>query len=216
MFLVYLLVCVVLFLLSYTPIKRKCGSQGNVQDRRNHAKYEGFRACGRFSQEIPHSKCGFERILYRRLAHGFSYVWGKCCASFNPLYSTLEERRVPESEIVMDLIESLRSKSLPGIGDFTRTTHTRSANGGSISSVRVSDDNIFRLILNKKLNLYDKNNHLMRVFMFDESDSTGTIRYARTSITIIDNTRQALQDCGSEWGCHGRGRDRHLGQKVQA
>lgn len=78
---------------------------------------------------------------------------------------------------MIDLIESLRNKSLPGIGDFTSTAHTRTQKG-KISSVRVSDDNVFRLILNKKLNLFDKNNHLMRVFMFDDSDPTGTIRYA--------------------------------------
>jgi hypothetical protein len=76
----------------------------------------------------------------------------------------------------MDLIESLRNKSLPGVGDFTSTAHARMKKG-KISSVRVSDDNIFRLILNKKLNLFDKNYHLMRVFMFDDSDPTGTIRY---------------------------------------
>jgi hypothetical protein len=78
----------------------------------------------------------------------------------------------------MDLIESLRNRSLPGVGDFTKTSHARTKKEGKISSVRVSDDNVFRLILNKKLNLFDKNHHLMRVFMFDDNDPTGTIRYA--------------------------------------
>lgn len=91
----------------------------------------------------------------------------------------LEEKRVPESEFVFNLIETLRNKSLPGVGDFTKIQHARMTQG-QISSVRVSDDNIFRLILNKKLNLFDKNYHLMRVFMFDEADPTGKIRHYKT------------------------------------
>lgn len=89
---------------------------------------------------------------------------------------------------------------------------------GQISSVRgVSDDNIFRLVLNKKLNLFDKNHHLMRVFMFDESDPSGTIRYTPSLKKAYLSTTytQTLQNCWCEWRCACIRRYSRVRQEIQ-
>ena len=62
---------------------------------------------------------------------------------------------------------------------------------GQISSVKVNDDNIIKMIINKKLNLFEKNNHLVRIFMYDESDPTGKIRYYKT--VGVDSTATVEQ-----------------------
>ncbi|KAJ3285931.1 hypothetical protein HK104_009244 [Borealophlyctis nickersoniae] len=105
-------------------------------------------------------------------------------ASVNEYYITVlhmdsHEKRLKEGENVYSMLEELRHKELPGISDFSHTARHVSA-GGQVSSVRLNDDNIIKVIINKKLNLFEKNYHLIRIFMFDESDPTGTIRHYKT------------------------------------
>ena len=95
------------------------------------------------------------------------------------MWDLLEERRLSETDNVFDTLDSLLHKQLPGIGDFSKVSRTLSS-AGNTYSVRMNDDNIIKVIVNKKLNLYEKNYHLIRVFMFDESDSEGKLRTYKT------------------------------------
>jgi hypothetical protein len=100
-------------------------------------------------------------------------IWGIHFLSFFPF---LEEKRINENEVVTDLLEGLRHKTLPGVGDLSKISHAVMKQG-KMSSVRMNDDNIVKILINKKLNLFEKNYHLMRVFMIEESDLPGTSRY---------------------------------------
>ncbi|KAI9333339.1 hypothetical protein DFJ73DRAFT_50524 [Zopfochytrium polystomum] len=77
------------------------------------------------------------------------------------------ERRLPETENVYDALEKLRNKHLPGVG-----FNSLSRSGGSTraASILINDDNFIKIIVNKKLNLFEKNFHLVRIFMYDEFD----------------------------------------------
>ncbi|KAJ1569055.1 hypothetical protein HK405_010472, partial [Cladochytrium tenue] len=79
--------------------------------------------------------------------------------------SRLEERTLPEDANVRELLESLQHKSLPGIS-ADRVTRAVSTNG-KVSSVLMNDDNIIRVIINRRLNVFEKSHHLIRVIMYE-------------------------------------------------
>ncbi|KAJ1554197.1 hypothetical protein HK096_004616 [Nowakowskiella sp. JEL0078] len=100
------------------------------------------------------------------------------------LHMDSQERKLPGTDYVLSILDSLRSKHLPGVRE-NRVSHAIGKQG-RISSVRVNDNNIIRFIINKQLNI-DKNFHLIRVILFDERDLTGKIRTYKT-IGISNNT----------------------------
>ncbi|KAJ3012247.1 hypothetical protein HKX48_006366 [Thoreauomyces humboldtii] len=83
------------------------------------------------------------------------------------LHMDAQERRLGEHDKISDVLETLRHKSLPGVGDSASVSVVVSNSGGS-SSVRITDENIIKVLINKKLNLFEKNYHLIRIFMVDE------------------------------------------------
>jgi hypothetical protein len=87
-----------------------------------------------------------------------------------------EEKRLNDDELVLTTLETLRQKQLPG---FTKTTASINSNG-RINPIHVTDENIIKVLINKKMNLYEKNYHLIRVFMYDESDPMGRGRTYKT------------------------------------
>lgn len=93
------------------------------------------------------------------------------------------ERRLSESDIVMDALERLVSKHLPG------SASKRLSIAGGSSAVCLTDENIIKVIVNKKLNMYEKNYHLVRVFMYDEMDPS-----IRTYKTIGANSDAMVKD----------------------
>ncbi|KND04376.1 uncharacterized protein SPPG_08817 [Spizellomyces punctatus DAOM BR117] len=95
------------------------------------------------------------------------------------LHMDSQEKRLGENDNVFNVLEELRHKGLPGVGDSASVSHVVNSTGG-ISSVRMTDDNIIKVIINKKLNLFEKNYHLIRIFMYDESDPTGKMRTYKT------------------------------------
>ncbi|KAJ3113284.1 hypothetical protein HDU96_003588 [Phlyctochytrium bullatum] len=100
------------------------------------------------------------------------------------LHLDSQERRLPESDNVFQMLDALRHKQLPGVS-------SRAANGAGRSvspSVHMNDDKIIKVIINKKLNLFEKNYHLIRIFMQDESDTSGKIRTYKT-IGVNSNAR---------------------------
>lgn len=97
-----------------------------------------------------------------------------------------EEKRLGEKDNVYDTLEDLRHKGLPGVGDSASIAKVVNSKGG-VSSIRMTDDNIIKVIINKKLNLFEKNYHLIRIFMYDESDPTGRMRTYKT-IGVNSNT----------------------------
>ncbi|KAJ1555809.1 hypothetical protein HK405_012610, partial [Cladochytrium tenue] len=76
-----------------------------------------------------------------------------------------QERTLPEDANVRELLESLQHKSLPGIS-ADRVTRAVSTNG-KVSSVLMNDDNIIRVIINRRLNMFEKSHHLIRVIMYE-------------------------------------------------
>ncbi|KAJ3396239.1 hypothetical protein HDU92_003697 [Lobulomyces angularis] len=109
------------------------------------------------------------------------------------LHMDSQEKRINEDDKLFEFLDALRHKSLPGVGDFTKVKHSV-VTSGKISSVKVNDDNIIKIIINKKLNLFEKNYHLMRVFMYDDEDDTGKIRLYKTigvdSMATVDTVIQ--------------------------
>ncbi|KAJ3220117.1 hypothetical protein HDU67_006873 [Dinochytrium kinnereticum] len=92
------------------------------------------------------------------------------------LHLDSQEKRLPESDNVFQMLEELRRKQLPGVS-------LKAGNGGGRvggSTVQMNDDKIIKVIINKKLNLFEKNYHLIRIFMQDESDVSGKIKTYKT------------------------------------
>ncbi|KAJ3096386.1 hypothetical protein HDU97_005931 [Phlyctochytrium planicorne] len=91
------------------------------------------------------------------------------------LHLDSQERRLKEADNVFQMLDALRHKQLPGVS-------ARAANGSrSVSpSVHMNDDNIIKVIINKKLNLFEKNYHLIRIYMQDDTDASGRIRTYKT------------------------------------
>ncbi|KAI9360462.1 hypothetical protein DFJ73DRAFT_83718 [Zopfochytrium polystomum] len=76
------------------------------------------------------------------------------------------ERRFTDTENVSETLEMLRQKHLPGVG-FNSSSKMAA---GPTSPIHASDDNFIKVIINKKLNLYEKKYHLVRIFICDEQD----------------------------------------------
>ncbi|KAL2916387.1 protein phosphatase regulator [Polyrhizophydium stewartii] len=65
------------------------------------------------------------------------------------LHMDSQERRLEDSDVVFNVLESLRQRQLPGIGDFSRVAQSY-GNRGNVSTVRSTDDNVIRVIINKR------------------------------------------------------------------
>ncbi|RKO91496.1 hypothetical protein BDK51DRAFT_45614 [Blyttiomyces helicus] len=92
------------------------------------------------------------------------------------LHMDSQEKRVNDTEKISSVLASLRTRHLPGVSDASPVAPAR----GQISAIRMNDDNLIKVLINKKLNLFEKNYHLVRIFMFDEHDATGKIRTYKT------------------------------------
>ncbi|KAI8851506.1 hypothetical protein BC829DRAFT_118177 [Chytridium lagenaria] len=102
------------------------------------------------------------------------------------LHLDSQERRLPESDNVFQMLDALRHKQLPGVSSKGPNGNARVVS----PSVHMNDDKIIKVIINKKLNLFEKNYHLIRIFMQDESDVSGKIKTYKT-IGINSNARVA-------------------------
>ncbi|KAJ3175787.1 hypothetical protein HDU87_005781 [Geranomyces variabilis] len=89
------------------------------------------------------------------------------------LHMDAQERRLGGNDKIYDVLENLRHKGLPGVGDSAAGVSKVVNSSGAVSSVRVTDENIIRVLINKKLNLFEKNYHLIRIFMYDDSGGGG-------------------------------------------
>ncbi|KAI8998039.1 hypothetical protein BC832DRAFT_250451 [Gaertneriomyces semiglobifer] len=97
------------------------------------------------------------------------------------LHMDSQEKRLSETDNIYNTLEELRHKSLPGLTTNSPLLVSSFINPkGGISRVRMTDDNIIKVIINKKLNLFEKDFHLIRIFMYDESDDTGRLRTYKT------------------------------------
>ncbi|KAJ3151876.1 hypothetical protein HDU86_006008 [Geranomyces michiganensis] len=89
------------------------------------------------------------------------------------LHMDAQERRLGGNDKIYDVLENLRHKGLPGVGDSAAGVSKVVNSSGAVSSVRVTDENIIRVLINKKLNLFEKNYHLLRIFMYDDIGGGG-------------------------------------------
>ncbi|KAI8799935.1 hypothetical protein BJ742DRAFT_780911 [Cladochytrium replicatum] len=97
------------------------------------------------------------------------------------------ERRLKEADVVYELLDSLRHRQLPGVNVAAMSRVFKGDPSSRVAaSVQVNDDNIIRFIVNKKLNIFEKSFHLVRVVSYDESDPSGKIRTYKT-IGIKEN-----------------------------
>ncbi|KAJ3413725.1 hypothetical protein HDV05_007628 [Chytridiales sp. JEL 0842] len=103
------------------------------------------------------------------------------------LHMDSQEKRLDDEERVMGVLDNLRQKQLPG---FTKTTANNNSLG-RINAMHMSDEKIIKVLINKKLNLFEKNYHLIRVFMYDEADPQGR---SRTYKTIGVNSEATIKD----------------------
>ncbi|KAJ3191735.1 hypothetical protein HK101_007448 [Irineochytrium annulatum] len=111
-------------------------------------------------------------------------------ASPNEYYLSLlhldsQEKRLTESDNMIGVLEGLRHKQLPGVSAKAVN------NSGRVSNVHMNDDKIIKVIINKKLNLFEKNYHLIRIYMDEDSDGSGKVR---TYKTIGVNSKAKISD----------------------
>ncbi|KAI8614350.1 hypothetical protein BC830DRAFT_1082052 [Chytriomyces sp. MP71] len=109
------------------------------------------------------------------------------------LFMDSGEKPLDSNAIVFDALESLKNKNLPGVANFTRFEgKERSAH------VMMNDDNIIKVIINKKLNIFEKNYHLLRVYRFERSDPTGATRTYKTigvnSSALMEEITEIVKD----------------------
>ncbi|KAI8802721.1 hypothetical protein BJ742DRAFT_831840 [Cladochytrium replicatum] len=101
------------------------------------------------------------------------------------------ERRLKESDVVYELLDSLRHRQLPGVNVAAMSRVFKGDPSSRVAaSVQVNDDNIIRFIVNKKLNIFEKSFHLVRVVSYDDTDPSGKIRTYKT-IGIKENIEVA-------------------------
>ncbi|TPX34854.1 hypothetical protein SmJEL517_g02587 [Synchytrium microbalum] len=103
------------------------------------------------------------------------------------LFMDSQEKILEPEDSFYDHVDSLRHRHLPGVADFSKLSRHVSKRG-LVSSVRVNDDTILKVLLNKRYG--DRDQRLVRVFLYDESDQTGKIRYYKT-IAVTDTTTVA-------------------------
>ncbi|ORY53900.1 hypothetical protein BCR33DRAFT_711244, partial [Rhizoclosmatium globosum] len=78
------------------------------------------------------------------------------------------------SAIVFNALEALKNKNLPGVANFNKIE------GKAKTSLMMNDDNIIKVIINKRMNIFEKDFHLIRVFQLDPLDKTGKARTYKT------------------------------------
>ncbi|KAJ3225659.1 hypothetical protein HDU81_007751 [Chytriomyces hyalinus] len=107
------------------------------------------------------------------------------------LFMDSGEKPLDNNAIVFTALEALKNKNLPGVANFTRIEGKERA-----ANVLMNDDNIIKVIINKKLNIFEKNYHLLRVYRFDEED--GSARTYKTigvsSGAVIEEITEIVRD----------------------
>jgi hypothetical protein len=93
------------------------------------------------------------------------------------------ERELNGSDNVYEILESLKLKQLPGMSQSNSPGQLKSSNNHANNDS--NDDNIIKIIINKKKSTIQS--HLIRVFIYDESDETGDLRMYKT-ISITSET----------------------------
>eukprot|EP00842_Homolaphlyctis_polyrhiza_P006521 jgi/Hompol1/6870/HPOL_002357-RA len=62
------------------------------------------------------------------------------------LYMDSQERRLEDDDVVLDVLESLRNRSLPGVSDFSKSAE----NTGEQGTLRLTETNVLRILINKR------------------------------------------------------------------
>ncbi|KAJ3291677.1 hypothetical protein HDU79_002135 [Rhizoclosmatium sp. JEL0117] len=90
------------------------------------------------------------------------------------LFMDSGEKPLEPSAIVFNALEALKNKNLPGVANFNKIE------GKAKTSLMMNDDNIIKVIINKRMNIFEKDFHLIRVFQLDPLDKTGKARTYKT------------------------------------
>ncbi len=100
------------------------------------------------------------------------------------------EKKLPIDGKLLSILDTLKHKALPGAGGTSGTALLLKNEKGN--DIRLQDDNIVKILVNKKLNLFEKNYHLVRVHLVDEVDeASNSVKLYKT---IGLNSNQTMQD----------------------
>lgn len=83
------------------------------------------------------------------------------------LHMDSQKKRLKDDDIVYEVLESLRSKHLPGVSGFTKISRVVNEHG-LVSRVLMNDDNIIRVIINKEDASTSNQVFLARIFVRHE------------------------------------------------
>ncbi|KAJ1561090.1 hypothetical protein HK405_004959, partial [Cladochytrium tenue] len=73
-----------------------------------------------------------------------------------------QERTLPEEANVLETLDALQHKSLPGVSPMSRVSRAFSRSG-KLSEVLTADDNIIRVLINRRLGAFEDDHHIIRV-----------------------------------------------------
>ncbi|KAJ1568848.1 hypothetical protein HK405_013117 [Cladochytrium tenue] len=90
-----------------------------------------------------------------------------------------QERALAEDGNVLEVLDALQHKSLPGIS-AARVSRAMSVSG-RMMSVLMNDDKIIRVLINRRLNMFENDYHVVRVVMYDDNEG-GAARPKSTSL----------------------------------
>ncbi|KAJ3079577.1 hypothetical protein HK100_010387 [Physocladia obscura] len=109
------------------------------------------------------------------------------------LFMDSGEKPLEPTAIVFDALEALKNKNLPGVANFNKLE------GKAKTAVMMNDDNIIKVIINKRLNIFEKNYHLIRVYRLDANEkSSGSVRTYKTigvgSNSLIEEVTEIVKE----------------------
>ncbi|KAJ1555564.1 hypothetical protein HK405_000361, partial [Cladochytrium tenue] len=90
-----------------------------------------------------------------------------------------QERSLADDGNVLEVLDALQHKSLPGIS-AARISPAMSSSG-RMMSVLMNDDKIIRVLINRRLNMFENDYHVVRVVMYDDNEG-GAARRKGTSL----------------------------------
>ncbi|KAJ1553901.1 hypothetical protein HK405_006579, partial [Cladochytrium tenue] len=73
-----------------------------------------------------------------------------------------QERTLPEDANVLEALDALQHKSLPGVSPMSRVSRAVSRSG-KLSEVLTADDNIIRVLINRRLGAFEDDHHIIRI-----------------------------------------------------
>ncbi|KAJ3006425.1 UNVERIFIED_CONTAM: hypothetical protein HDU68_004069, partial [Siphonaria sp. JEL0065] len=108
------------------------------------------------------------------------------------LFMDSGEKPLEPTVNVYNALEALKNKNLPGVANFNKIE------GKAKTSVMMNDDNIIKVLINKRMNIFEKDFYLIRVYQLDTSDPTGKARTYKTIGVKLNAVMEEVTDIVKE------------------